>query len=160
MFLSLLEMFSMIDNNHTLVIIRGPSGSGKSTIAKFYGAIPSVNWFEADQYFGPDYKFDVKKLGQAHRYCEEGVRKKMNDKHPLIIVSNTGTRLREISAYLKLAEEFSYKVIILRTPGPWNAEELSRRTIHKVPIETIQKQIDRYTPAENEIEWRNLTIFA
>lgn len=145
-----------------LFVVRGPSGTGKSTIAKHLGGVPDVNWFEADNFFYTDegYKFDPSKLGQAHKFCKHGVEAAMENLIPIIIVSNTGTRIREISHYLKLAEEKGYRVIVFRTPGPWKVSELSERNVHDVPDENIQAQIERYAEYPNEYEWQDRSIFS
>lgn len=147
-----------------LIIIRGPSGSGKSTLARHLGGELGINWFEADHYFlTPDgYKFDSTRLGAAHKWCQDGVRLALANKHSKytdVIVSNTTTTIRELNDYLKLASEASVEVVIIRTPSPWDFASLATRNQHNVPGDVIDRQLNRYMPHKDEVEWTDITIF-
>src|SRR5688572_15277044 len=150
-----------------LIIIRGPSGSGKSTIAtKGFKALPELTWFEADMFFyqKPDgqYVFDPQKLGQAHSWCQRQIREAIQiyakTNHP-VVVSNTSTTIRELNDYIKIAQEEGVAHEVVRTPGPWNIDELFKRNSHNVPRAVLEKQIARYVAAPNETEWNDLSIF-
>jgi len=144
-----------------LIILRGPSGSGKSTLANHLSA-GVVSVFEADKYFAydHDYKFDVDQLGNAHNWCRMGVERQMFHRVELVIVSNTSTTKWEMKPYLELADKYDYEVEIIRTPGPWDAAVLFERNIHNVPLATLEKQINRYKPHEDETEWTDMSIFS
>lgn len=150
---------------NNLIILRGPSGSGKSTIAKHlleedFGDI-QVSWHEADFFFGKgdNYKFDPSKLGEAHSTCQSDVRNCMEAGYDRIVVANTSMTHWEMNPYLVLGREHAYNVVVLRTPGPWDAELLNARNVHGVPMATLKNQIKKYQPYEGEREWTNLSIF-
>jgi predicted kinase len=145
-----------------LIIIRGPSGSGKTTIAASIGRHQdySVSWHEADDFFvGEDgeYHFNPQYLGQAHKSCQDSVRVEMCYERSIIVVSNTSMKRWEMNPYLQLAREFDYDIEVIRTPGPWNAQESFERNLHGVPLTTIEKQIAKYEPYEGEFEWPDIT---
>jgi len=150
-----------------LIIVRGPSGSGKTTLAMHlgaeYGEVTAgdiMPVFEADTYFEGQngYKFDASQLGSAHRWCQLNAERSMFHGEDLI-VSNTSMTNWELNPYLQLAEKYGYTVEIWRTPGPWDADVLFERNVHGVPLVTLQKQVRKYQPLDNEREWEDLTIF-
>ena len=162
-----------------LIIIRGPSGSGKSTIArhllgiKDWDGFPAITsgWFEADMYFicykeglnplkGFEYKFDARKLGEAHKWCQDGVRAALQWKdQDKIVVSNTSITLNEANIYIKIANEAKVPYEIIRTPQPWSINELAIRNTHNVPYDTLARHIARYVAVPGEVEWTDMEIF-
>lgn len=150
---------------NNLIILRGPSGSGKSTIANYLRLEDFsdllVAWHEADHFFGmgDSYRFDAKKLGAAHSWCQEQVKKRMAKGYDRIIVSNTSMARWEMNPYLQLARDHAYNVVVLRTPGPWDVDILNARNVHGVPLKTLEKQIAKYQPYEDEREWTNMAVF-
>jgi len=152
-----------------IIILRGPSGSGKSTIANFLaneyddrrnsdGRIMAM--MEADMFFDGQngYTFDASKLGQAHRWCQLSTERAMLHGDDLI-VSNTGITNWEMDPYLRLAEQYGYAIDVWRTPGPWDADVLFGRNVHGVPLATLEKQIRKYQPHPDEVEWTDMSIF-
>ncbi len=78
-----------------LYIVRGIPGSGKSTFAKSLGG----THFETDMFFMKDgeYKFDISKIKEAHKWCQDSVYTAMLLNHTallnnVIVVSNTFTQ--------------------------------------------------------------------
>lgn len=151
-----------------LIIIRGPSGSGKSTIAQALGGFANVSWLEADMYFCQNgkYNFDARRLGEAHRWCQDCVRHTIQigrDDNPMfsggIIVSNTSTTLAEANVYVKIAQEEGIPYEVIRTPRPWNIDDLFSRNEHNVPRAVLEKQVARYVPVNGEREWSDLSVF-
>jgi predicted kinase len=142
-----------------LTIIRGPSGTGKSTIARHLDGIEQDNWFEADMFFvrNGHYEFDAKRLGQAHKWCQDNIRKLL-ESGSNAIVSNTTITSQELDAYLEIAK--ATKVKIIRTPGPWNISDLRNRNIHCVPSKSLERMINRYEPHPEEKEWEDLSVFS
>lgn len=143
-----------------LTIIRGPSGTGKSTIAIHLGGERGKNWFEADMFFDRNghYEFDAGRLGAAHQWCQENVRKSLvsgND----TIVSNTTIKEFELNTYLIIAKEIGAEVTIMRSPRPWDVRQLRDRNVHKVPAKALERMINRYVEHKNEEEWTDLSIF-
>jgi adenylate kinase family enzyme len=94
-----------------LFLVRGCPGSGKTTLAKSLGE----NHFEADDYFmdNGEYKFDVTRLKDAHKWCQLRTEHNMEDDVPKIVVSNTFTQEWEMRPYFDLAEKYGYKVYSL-----------------------------------------------
>jgi predicted kinase len=150
-----------------LIIIRGPSGSGKTTLAWSLAMgspqeYTSTSVHEADDFFynpkvNGQYIFEAKKLDLAHLNCRKSVENDMKMGTNLIVVSNTSMTLQEIKPYTDLADQYGYVTEIIRTQGPWVPDTLFKRNVHHVPLETIQRQIQKYQPMENEIEWRART---
>ena len=105
----------------SLFLVRGVPwpGSGKSTFAeKLVGEDFLV--CEADKYFidkkTGEYKFDVSKIKDAHKFCQDRVETYMKDSlvndqfYREIAVSNTFTQEWEMETYFKLAEQYGYTV--------------------------------------------------
>lgn len=143
-----------------LIIIRGPSGSGKSTLARKllgseFSSAPELRCFEADQFFyrNGTYEFDASKLGQAHTDCQSRLRAAMEKGEETLVVSNTSMSKWELNPYLQLAKELGYEVVVYRIPGPWDTKLFASRNAHGVTEEIVQKQINKYQPLENEIEY-------
>ena len=120
----------------TVLILSGAQGSGKSTIVeKIADAIPT-NAVSADQYFtSPEgYKFDFRKLGEAHAACMlrfvRAMQTVYNDR--LVVVDNTNSTALEIAPYYLVAKAFNHQVIhltISAEPGSAHA-----RNLHGVPL--------------------------
>lgn len=139
-----------------LIIFRGPSGSGKTTAAKAYVEMYGGCFFEADSYFEldrGDYWFDATQLGKAHEWCQLRVRKCMEQDLGPAVVSNTSIKKWELKPYIDMAVVFRYEVVIYRMPGPWDALELSKRNVHGLSMEAVQRQINKYEPIEGEQEY-------
>jgi hypothetical protein len=97
------------------------------------------------------YNFDASKLGQAHGWCQRGVREAMEMEVTPLVVSNTSMTKWEVEPYLSLASEFGYEVIVYKIKGPWDAKLFAARNAHNVPLSVVQKQISKYQPIEGEI---------
>lgn len=143
-----------------LTIIRGPSGTGKSTIARHLGGEARVTWFEADMFFDRNghYEFDGNKLGNAHQWCQDNVYANLDDNRD-VIVSNTTTAESELATYLGIAEQLGADVEIIRTPRPWDIEQMKERNVHRVPAKALQRMLNRYVEHEDEIEWTDMSVF-
>ncbi len=144
-----------------MYIVRGPSGTGKSTIARHLGGEARRNWFEADMFFESDagYHFDPRGLGEAHRWCTLSVDGACRQGLPVVIVSNTFCPVRDMNAYLDIAQAQGYRVEIIRTPGPWDLLNCNSRNTHSVPQVALQRQLDRYVAHPDEHEWDDMSIF-
>ena len=120
-----------------LYIIRGVSGAGKSTLAQ---SLIQSNIFdiyiEADQFFIKDgvYNWDVSKLGEAHKWCQDRVDNCMGEGYHRIFVSNTTTREIDLEPYYKLAEKHNYRVFSIVLENRHGGKD-----IHGVPETTLQK---------------------
>jgi uridine kinase len=141
-----------VNPKKTLIIIRGYSGSGKSTLAKdiSYHCELYVDYdgkiCEADDYHYDNkgnYNFDLTNLAKAHHYCYGRVLQNILLEYSCI-VSNTSTRLSEFEKYIKLANDFNYRVIVIRCQGEY-------KDIHNVPEEVLKAQKSRFEDYEGEI---------
>jgi predicted kinase len=132
-----------------LFIIRGVSGSGKSTFAK---KIVGHDFLvcEADKYFidkeTGEYKFDVSKIKDAHKFCQDTVETYMKDSlvndqfYREIAVANTFTQEWEFQPYIELAEKYGYKtfcIIVENRHGGTN--------VHNVPEDKIEQMKNRFS---------------
>lgn len=126
----------------TLYILRGVSGAGKTTLARdLERFLPNSISMSADWYFysiKDGYNFDSKLLPKAHQFCKDIVKSRMEDGLANIIVHNTNTSEKEINPYLKLAEEYGYKVVSLVVEN-----RADSKSVHNVPEKTLQSQESR-----------------
>jgi len=123
--------------------MRGLPGSGKSTKAKSYGGVIC----SADDFFilNGVYKFNRKLISAAHIHCSYNFTQAINRGEPLIIVDNTNTRKWEYEKYVKSAKSAGYEVVIdSLKDGGVSCEELFKRNVHGVPLETIKKMLARW----------------
>lgn len=126
----------------TVVILRGVSGSGKSTVTTLL--LANKNWIavSADYFFitaEGNYEFDVTKLNQAHKQCQDAFSEAL--KHPSIagiVVDNTNTKQREFQWYIDESEKAGAKIISLVLEN-----RHGNKSIHDVPEETLDKQDQR-----------------
>ena len=149
-----------------VLLIRGLPGSGKSWLASCIsmGKVQTT-CLEADNYFYDEslgYQFDPAKLTEAHLWCFQRFLRfltllsnplRVGEKfdNDMIIVSNTFSCRWEMEKYLEAAKkrDIQVKVIDLFDNGMTD-EELVKRNIHDVPIETIQAMRSRW-----EHDWKN-----
>jgi hypothetical protein len=116
----------------TLYIIRGLPGSGKSTLARIL--VGDFLYREADQFMVDEdgnYKFDPTKLGEAHKWCQDEIRKLMKEGIACIAVSNTFCQEWEMEPYLAAARRNMYSVQVLTCEGQFGS-------IHGVPTTTVK----------------------
>lgn len=129
-----------------LTLVRGLPGSGKSTFANWIWAHYAV--FEADKYFMVDgeYKFDPSKLKEAHAWCLNEVKSRMEENkesqgryYPEITVSNTFTQEWEMKPYIDLANQYGYTIFTIIVEN-----RHGNSSVHNVPEETMVKMKDRF----------------
>lgn len=118
-----------------LFIIRGTSGSGKSTLAKLL----TKNNVSADDYPGlyRNGKYQFKLQQKAHDWCFDLCVAMLKKSCPVVAIHNTFTKLKYIDRYIKAAEIYGYKVVIIRTEGNYG-------NIHGVPTEVLIDQEEKY----------------
>lgn len=121
----------------TLVLIAGVPGAGKTTLAETIGALDCETFVvAADNFFYDDfgdYHFDLAKLGEAHQWCQDQVLFALSVEAPLVLVHNTFSTKAEIEPYIKLAEQYEYRLVSLVVENLHGGE-----TRHGVPIEKIE----------------------
>ena len=132
-----------------LYIVRGIPGSGKSTFAK---KIVGHDFLvcEADKYFinkeTGEYKFDVSKIKDAHKFCQDTVETYMKDSlvnnqfYREIAVSNTFTQEWEMDQYFKLAKEYGYTVFSIVVENRHGGTN-----VHNVPEDKIEQMKNRFS---------------
>lgn len=119
-----------------LVIIRGLPGSGKSTLAR---SMKGFSHYEADTYFldeEGDYHYDKSMIKEAHEWCRKSVSEALASGKN-VVVSNTFTRIFEMTPYFDLAARFNIKPMIIKMEGNFG-------NIHNVPEEVIRIMKQRW----------------
>jgi predicted kinase len=120
-------------NKVELVLIRGLPGSGKSTLAH---SMMNHKHMETDMFWGPDYKFDIAKLKEAHEWCQIHTRGLLEEGLS-VVVSNTFTTKKELQPYLEIAKDFGIKPQIITCHGQW-------KNVHNVPEEVLERMESRF----------------
>jgi predicted kinase len=131
-----------------LYIVRGIPGSGKSTFAKKLVGHDFLVC-EADKYFidkeTGEYKFDISKIKDAHKFCQDMVETYMKDSllndhfYTEIAVSNTFTQEWELQPYYELAIKYGYyvtSIIVENRHGGVN--------VHDCPEDKIELMRNRF----------------
>jgi len=131
-----------------LYIVRGIPGSGKSTFAKKLVGHDFLVC-EADKYFidkeTGEYKFDISKIKDAHKFCQDMVETYMKDSllndhfYTEIAVSNTFTQEWELQPYYELAIKYGYyvtSIIVENRHGGTNK--------HGVPDDKLEQMKNRF----------------
>jgi NEDD4-binding protein 2 len=129
----------------TVIIMRGLPGSGKSTKAKSYGGTV----VSADDFFVQEgeYRFDRSKIAAAHSATQAKFVEALERGDSPIVVDNTNTQRWEMNFYKNKARDYGYDVVIDPVTPDLPLEELAKRNIHGVPLETLQRMQKRW---ENE----------
>lgn len=148
--------------------MRGFPGSGKSyTAAKL---APKDQIFTTDNFWGPEYNFDIEKIPIAHQWNIKQVENAMKNNITPIVVDNTNITWDEIKPYVQLAKNFLYDVKYKESESTWwqaisklyndpnfkpgtpafdvAAEFLSKKTQHDVPLDTIKKMMSMWVPTK------------
>jgi len=92
------------------------------------------------------YQFDNTRLQEAHSWNQQRVKTALRDKVSPVVVDNTNTQRWEAKPYVLMAVKFGYEVKV-EEPTTWwakDAKELAKRNQHGVPLEAIQRMLDRW----------------
>ncbi len=128
--------------------MRGVQGSGKSTYASMLhecatedGMIPCT--VSADHFFmGPQgYRFDVKKLGDAHKDCMRRYLQALNEGMSPVIVDNTNINVEDVAPYVAVGEAMGYEVVITQVNTP--PDIAAKRNVHGVGEKQVRDAHDR-----------------
>lgn len=140
-----------IFSKNTMVILRGISGSGKSTLAsKLLESNEDSIHLTSDDYFinleTGEYNFFGAKLPYAHEWNQDRARRALKKGIKVVIIDNTNTQKWEAKPYVSEAISHGYEVQFIEPDTPWklDAEILSKKNQHGVPIEKIREMINRY----------------
>ncbi|ADD64977.1 hypothetical protein PAK_P100151c [Pseudomonas phage PAK_P1] len=131
-----------------MYIIRGLPGAGKSNLArilndKAWEAGSNAIICEADHFLMEEgeYVWRPERVAKAHRDCMDRARRAMEVVgFDTVIVSNTGTREREIKPYIDMAEEFGYTVISLIVEN-----RHGNKSVHDVPESAMEAMRNRFS---------------
>ena len=126
-----------------LYLVRGAPGSGKTTYAKTLGI---ADHYEADMWFDANGGYDPSKIKQAHEWCQNKAREAMEAGRPCV-VSNTFTRLWEMSYYRAVAERLGYEVREVVMRGEWT-------NVHGVPKDKVRQMRARFEYANPAVRGR------
>lgn len=137
-------MWYKLANKKALIIMRGLPGSGKSTKAKQLGEGGII--LGSDDFWGPEYNFDISKLGEAHRWNQNRALDALKKGISPIVIDNTNVSFYEFRPYVEMAQSYGYEISFQESDAPWkfDVEELTRRNTHQVPAERIQDMLDRW----------------
>ncbi|XP_009288548.1 PREDICTED: NEDD4-binding protein 2-like 1 [Aptenodytes forsteri] len=136
---------------------RGSSSSkssvlGLSGVLAFGGQLkrdyPSAVVLSTDDFFIENgvYMFEPDFLEDAHKWNQKRAHKAMKNGKSPVIIDNTNIHAWEMKPYVMMARENRYEVIFQEPDTPWkfNVQELTRRNIHHVPRQKIQRMKEQY----------------
>jgi hypothetical protein len=135
------------------MIVRGLPGSGKDTFLRSLERHnkQAISVCSADDYFMVDgeYRFAPERLTEAHDHCFKKFAEQCNDgSHDIIAVSNTNTRLFEMSPYIMYARCLRIPVEIFEVALVEYKQfvhlELQTRNLHGVPMAAIEGMDKRW----------------
>jgi predicted kinase len=86
-----------------------------------------------------EYRWSSENQNYAHSACKNKCEFMMRSGYERVIVANTSTTEKELKPYIDMANMYGYKIfslIVENRHGGTNS--------HNVPIETINKMVDRF----------------
>lgn len=148
----------------SVIILRGLPGSGKTTVAHGLTDFArargwSYEIVSADDFFvttvgespRPEYRFDPRKLGEAHADCMFRFLAAIGDHRELVIVDNTNVQKWEFLNYAVAATRLNYEVYVEscldKRADDLTVADLKRfaeRNMHGVSFETIAAMAARW----------------
>lgn len=133
-----------------ILILRGVAGSGKSTEAqRWLGRATAGIIVSADDYMGIEFNFE--KLEWCHQMCRSAFRDAIGARRDLIVVDNTNTKVSDMRVYVEIGRQAGYEVLILQI----NVDPRlgASRTLHNVPLETVERQGRRLWAERLPVDW-------
>jgi len=150
--------------NGTLTLMVGIPGSGKSTVARSLSDISGAEICSTDDFWYQDdptvYTFDVKRLGEAHRWNQQRAASFMAAGQD-VIIDNTNLDDYAKQPYYALANIYNFDVVIVTVDTPVNiciARQYERPADRRVPTDVIFKMHSKlkgygeYAPAEYDLK--------
>ncbi|XP_009576585.1 PREDICTED: NEDD4-binding protein 2-like 1 [Fulmarus glacialis] len=109
---------------------------------------PSAVILSTDDFFIENgvYVFEPDFLEDAHKWNQKRAHKAMKNGKSPVIIDNTNIHAWEMKLGKALICENRYEVIFQEPDTPWkfNVQELTRRNIHQVPRQKIQRMKEQY----------------
>lgn len=141
----------------TVFVSRGAAGAGKSTRVRrmadaFRREGRSVAVCSSDDFFVcpgcAGYHWSRDKLHYAHQWCQSKFRAALAAGTEAVFVDNTCITVKECRPYVEWALDSGYSVEFLEPTTPWafDVDELTKRNVHGVPREGIQRMLERWAP--------------
>lgn len=131
-----------------LILMRGLPGSGKSTKAKTFGGVV----LSTDDYFMVDgtYVFNSANMADAHEWNRVRCLSAMLIGKHTIVIDNTNSRSWEAAAYVSMARQHGYAVVVQASVAVWKNDvtECHARGSHGVPLAVIQAMAARWQSDE------------
>ncbi len=141
-----------------LILLRSLPGGGKSTLAQALSkdsdnlVILSTDNYHMREIDGEwKYVFQPDMLGEYHKQNQKACSYEMSCGTPLIIIDNTNISFKEFKPYVVMANLFGYEVELVEPDTPWafDVDECTKRNVHGVPREAIQRMLDRWESTED-----------
>lgn len=121
-----------------IIVLRGASGSGKTTLAReLYNEVDgNLVAVAADDYFtvNGEYKFDPRKLGDAHKTCIANAERAIYEEYS-VVIHNTHIKDWEMDAVRKLAFDYDLPIMFVTLKKQYE-------NIHGVPDIKVQQMIE------------------
>lgn len=91
----------------------------------------------------------------SHKLNQIKCRCCMEREIPVIIIDNTNLTFKEIEPYVEHAVKFGYEIDFIKSDTSWACDEseLFNRNLHRVPEETIKRQLDKFLKIDIN-EWK------
>ena len=155
----------------SVIILRGVSGSGKSSLAKHFQSLAFAVHYapptlppspynlppappyptiicSADAFFihRGVYRFDSKRLSEAHAHCLSHFLALLSSSTPHIVVDNTNVERWQYVNYARMAELMGYAVTVVevRVNGDLQVAVCAERNQHGVALPGVQGQMDKW----------------
>lgn len=146
----------------TVTILSGIPGSGKSTLAaRLVSTAPvgSAQICSADDFHLDEkgvYRFDPKKIGEAHDRCLLKFLDWLDKGVENIIVDNTNLSSWEIAPYYRLGEAHRYSTKVVRI---WcDPLVAAQRNIHDVPLDRVFQMYQKFLQIDLPPHWKTVTF--
>lgn len=140
-----------------LIIMRGLPGSGKSTMVKTFTqqasdkrltcTVHSTDDFHLELKGGLfEYVFKPDKLRYFHEQNLAHADTSMSMGVNVVIIDNTNTTWKEIKPYVEAGAKHGYDIEVTEPTTSWAKDpvECAKRNTHGVPLEAIQRMLDRW----------------
>jgi tRNA uridine 5-carbamoylmethylation protein Kti12 len=141
-----------------LMIPRGLPGSGKSFLSNVL-ALEAIEIGKTciicstDDFFmiNGRYIFDINKLNTNHRLNQEKAFYHMECGTDVIIIDNTNVCADEVIPYVDRALHHDYVTFLIDVKTEWafNVDELLKRNVHGVPLESYKRMLSKWQDVDD-----------